>query len=412
MRRIALAILFIASNTASSQVNYVLNPDFEQHTACPTDFNQIKSAQYWSGIDTTITPMGICIPDYCHACATIASSMNVPQGQCYWQHAHSGSAFAQVRVATMDTIGYGYGGAHDYLQGRLYKKLISGKRYCVRMWVSLAESSQHGIADISVYFDNGKIDTTHNCGKAQTAYIPQVVNSSGIITDTANWKKIEGSFVAGGNEQFFTIGNFKDNAHTTYANMPYSDYQSWCDGTVFLIDDVSVIESDLIADAGPDKHVGKGDSIYIGRPKEIGLESTWTILGGSTIIGTGAGIWVKPTTTTTYVVSQTLCGNVKKDTVTVEVWPVGVISLKGQTQQYSLSPNPVDGLIQISQGVEDEGPVRVSIFDATGRLVLTKTAPFKERKLCVEPGAFPSGSYYMVLEDHSGSRYPLRFVKL
>ncbi|MCW5919523.1 MAG: T9SS type A sorting domain-containing protein [Bacteroidetes bacterium] len=70
------------------------------------------------------------------------------------------------------------------------------------------------------------------------SYVPQIINTNGIIYDTLNWTQISGTFVAGGGEKFITIGNFNDDANTvldsnTYANQP---------AVYFYIDDVSVVD--------------------------------------------------------------------------------------------------------------------------------------------------------------------------
>jgi hypothetical protein len=49
----------------------------------------------------------------------------------------------------------------------------------------------------------------------------------------------------------------------------------------YLIDDVSVIASDAIADAGIDKRCTPGDSIWIGTNEE-GMPCTWYALGDTT----------------------------------------------------------------------------------------------------------------------------------
>ena len=77
----------------------------------------------------------------------------------------------------------------------------------------------------------------------QTQYTPQVIENA-IINDTLNWIKVEGSFSSDGTEKFITISNFFKKANTSYAisNINGSDVALW-----YLVDDVSVIESDTKA---------------------------------------------------------------------------------------------------------------------------------------------------------------------
>jgi hypothetical protein len=283
----------------------------------------------------------------------------------------------------------------------------------VSFYVCLIDAAGFAVKEISACLDNGSIDTAAACGLPQTRYIPQITNPGGIVSDTMNWTKIEGSFVANGAESFITIGNFRNKAGTTAMLVP-ADIRFTTGGvhySIYLVDDVSVIESDLPADAGPDKHVGKGDSVYIGRPKEVGLECTWSLSGSTAIIGTGAGIWVKPAATTSYVVTQTLCGTVKKDTVRVEVWAAGVHSVNGQAQQYMLSPNPGNGIIQLSQTAIDVLPVSLSVHESSGRQVYSGSISFHDGQASLDAAGLSPGFYILQLRDGHGNAYALRYVR-
>ncbi|MEO6831521.1 MAG: hypothetical protein ABI169_04945, partial [Chitinophagaceae bacterium] len=293
---------------------------------------------------------------------------------------------AQVQLYSDESMPLPYlNQKRDYLQGRLYKILSAGKDYCISFYVNLAEASGYAIMNIGAYLDNGLIDTTTDIAAPQTQWHPQVSNTAGILSDTAAWVRIQGSFVAKGNEQFITIGNFKDKAHTTYVPVPLNHYNNGSNYTWYLIDDVSVIAIDTKADAGPDTHVA-ADSAFIGRPPEVGLECTWAVLGSSTVIGTGAGIKVKPIVTTSYVVTQTLCGTVTRDTVKVDVWPAGINSVNGKTQVYTLSPNPAQQTLHLSQQVNDGRAVMVSIYEATGKQVYAGSLQFADNKAGVNVG--------------------------
>lgn len=77
---------------APAQINYVRNPDFEQYTSCPTNYDQIKLCKNWSSLDTAESPPSLgCIGEYCNSCASISSKVNVPFGSRYYQMAHSGN---------------------------------------------------------------------------------------------------------------------------------------------------------------------------------------------------------------------------------------------------------------------------------------------------------------------------------
>jgi hypothetical protein len=67
---------------------------------------------------------------------------------------------------------------------------------------------------------------------------PQVV-SNVFLTDTLNWMKVSGYFVAQGGEEYLTIGNFKSFASGDTLNI-YSPNTNIYSGAYYYIDDVSV----------------------------------------------------------------------------------------------------------------------------------------------------------------------------
>ena len=143
------------------------------------------------------------------------------------------------------------------------------------------------------------------------------------ITDTANWVRVGGIYTAHGGEQFITIGNFTDDAHTdtlkVQTSFGYSGYN---------IDDVSVIPLDsmqLKAEAGRDTTIVKGDSVWIGS-RLCGLTNVVWYDAANNVIDTGApGLWVKPTSNTFYVIEQNVCVQYSRDTVYITVAPLPVI---------------------------------------------------------------------------------------
>jgi hypothetical protein len=140
--------------------------------------------------------------------------------------------------------------------GRLIAPLTAGRTYCVTLYANLCEGADYAVKNIEVYLDDGSVITGgqlgDSCFAPRTWVVPQV-SAQMVITDTANWVKIQGSFIANGTERFITIGNFKDKAHTTYQirqptitiNPTSPNYTA-----DYLIDDISVMESSLLAYAG------------------------------------------------------------------------------------------------------------------------------------------------------------------
>ena len=400
MKYLLTVISLFTCAALSAQVNLVKNPSLEQHTFCPNAWEEIRAAVNWSPIDTVSNPP-MCTPEYCNTCGTGLPS--IPYGGYYYQYPRTGAGMAQLQIFYDERIlppPFNY--YRDYLQGRLYQPLIAGKQYCVTFYTVLEETSDYAIGSIGAYLDNGSIDNTDSigCAAPQTAHTPQIENTS-LIYDTLNWTKIEGTFTATGVERFITIGNFKDKVHTVYT--PYLGL-SGGGYSYYLIDDVSVIASDAIAYAGHDTAIGFGDSVYIGMHDEA-MPCTWTKQGSATVIHDGAGMWVKPTATTKYIVKQTLCGVISYDTVTITVWPQSVNNLTGSSFA-KVFPNPASNVLHIDNLKET----------ATYQIVNIIGVPVQQGALL--PGNndvfitnIPTGIYLLVLTNTNGVKTIIRLVK-
>ncbi|MEI8280010.1 MAG: T9SS type A sorting domain-containing protein [Bacteroidota bacterium] len=397
-RIISILLLQLTCASVYAQVNLVRNPSFEQHTQCPNAFDQIQFANYWSSIDTIdIDP--ICSPEYCNKCGS--GVVAIPQGQNYFQYPRNGDGMIEVMmfydeidIPPLPQEAY----FRDYLQGKLYQPLVAGKQYCVSFYTVLEESSDYAIANIGAYLHDGNIDHTDSagCDTPKTAYIPQVENTT-IIYDTLHWVKVEGTLTAIGTEKFITIGNFRDKAHTNY--VPYISLCG-CGWSWYLIDDVSVIASDAIAYAGHDTIIGVGDSAYIGLHDEA-MPCTWYVQGNSTPIDSGGGIWVKPTTTTSYVVKQTLCGVSTYDTVKVIVWPQGVANVYGANYA-RVYPNPATDNVTFSYAIPYvSNSLALTITNLMGQVIQTFSLPDKSGQVQWNTSALANGLYLYKLTDQS-----------
>ena len=371
-----------------AQVNYVLNGSFEQHSSCPSNFDQIKLAKYWQPIDS-VDNVPLCSSEYCHICADDTSHVSIPLSFHYYHYPRTGSGMV-LTTAYFDN-GYPEQYQRDYTQGKLYTHLTAGKSYCVTFYVTLARLSQYAIDKFGAYLDDGSIDAgkgSAGCAVPQTAYMPQVF-SAAIINDTLNWVKIQGNITAAGTERFITLGNFFDIGNTDTITLQPTSTNNF---TWYLLDDVSVIASDAVADAGPSGLMGLGDSMHIGT-YEDGMPCTWYVLGNPTPIGYGGGIWVHPTVTTSYVVALDLCNGVHYDTVTKYVCPAGISALSFPGELISFYPNPATTELHIDRAANCE----IIITDLTGREVLRTT--LANDKAVVDIGSLSTGIYPVRLTD-------------
>ncbi|MCU0361068.1 MAG: T9SS type A sorting domain-containing protein [Bacteroidia bacterium] len=180
------------------------------------------------------------------------------------------------------------------------------------------------------------------------------------------------------------------------------------------VDDVSCIDIDLAAYAGPDTYVVSGGSVYIGRPGDVGIDDAciWYKLPNTTnSIDTAAGIWVSPTATSTYMVVQDICGNIKRDTVVVSLSGVGISELEAIQNDISLFPNPAADQIQLQFSLDISNPfTSLSIFNNFGQLIREDEIAFKHKKASVRIDELDNGVYFFELKNSSGQTVKKRFV--
>ncbi|HXB41434.1 MAG TPA: T9SS type A sorting domain-containing protein, partial [Bacteroidia bacterium] len=275
----------------------------------------------------------------------------------------------------------------------LMNTLTSGKTYCVSFWYNEGNSTRYAIDKLGIYFSLNGINLTTT--STFTQYNPQITTPPGqFLNDTLNWHQYRTTYTATGNEVYLTLGNFNDSVQTNtqlYPNSsgPYAD-------SYYLFDDISIIPTDLPAVAGKDTSVCKYDSVYIGRPKEIGLDNIWTEITTHTQVGVGAGIWLKSDTSATYVVTQNLCGTITTDTIRVVVnCEVGIGNF---INEYGIKiyPNPVNDFITIeSRQLKAE----ITLCDIIGNEIL-KVKSVKETKIDVSN--LSEGIYFVGIRTRDG----------
>ena len=417
-----LLIVLLVCPRIWGQTNLVRNPGFEQYTACPIANDMDYLSTGWNSLDSTWTLDSLswegftnthpeCYPDYVNGCAIPILGVSFPKGQDYYQYPHSGHGMMHMRFYDDGVFEPGRV-TYDYLQGRLYRPLDSGRTYCVSFYASLCKWSPFAVNDIGAYLDDGSIDTTTDCGRPKSYLTPQL-NDTSILTDTSNWTLIGGSFVANGSERFITIGNFFDTLQThkivNYSVVGHSTAVGWA---YYLIDDVSVIAIDDTANAGPDAvTTPMGDSVWVGDT--TGYLPCYWYANGVLIDSNKAGFKVLPDTTTTYVLMLDVCGNVTYDSATVYVFPTGVLeNARTFNQRYALVPNPTKGDFVLTQGVRADGVAKVEIWNTLGIMVENLPLSFKDgRATGVLQNPTP-GVYTMRITTANGSLSIIKFTVL
>jgi hypothetical protein len=342
-----------------------MNPSFEQLKGCPNTYEQADSVTYWNWINNfcdTVTHSE-CKGNIFTMCCT-NSACSQPYNWEGYQKPKTGDSY--IGLLSIFSVPP-FSNNRSYLKGQLNSTLQAGKSYCLTFFYNASNTIEYASNRFGAYVDNNMV-ANYNCCKDMPV-IPQAQNNPSVfMTDTLNWVKIQNSFTAIGNENTITLGNFVDSATIQYQLFNSNGTH----GFYYNIDDVSLIQMDLPAYAGRDTSITHGDSTYIGRTNEVGLNDDcfWHILGNATPIDTVAGMWVKPSTTTSYVLEQNICGTVTYDTVTVSVVPTGIKQFASNTMQLKIYPNPSTGDVYISSNDLSDKDWKLIVTDVTGRTVI------------------------------------------
>jgi hypothetical protein len=397
--RFVCGIIIFSTNDANTQTaNLISNGSFEQYYFCTGPFyNSILDIKSWLSVDST--SIGA---NYASKC-----NFKVPINGVTYQFPKTGDGYLLTGFYWKDNI-------RGYPKNRLKQKLQAGKIYCVKFYVNITNTSTYGMDGFGIYFGDNSIDTITRCTWPITFLTPQVQNpTNNVITDTLNWVPITGTFVANGTEKYALLGNFKadsdlDTVMINPTNLPYKV-------TDVCIDDVSCIPIDLPAFAGNDTSCVIGGSVYIGRARDVGIDEacTWFKLPNTTVaIDTAAGIYVSPTTTSTYVVRQEICGNVKWDTVVVYPSAVGLAELKILNEELRIYPVPANQILELKILNEKlfQDFNHLIICNSLGQMVREEEINFKEKIVRLSIGDLKQGLYQIKIYGGNSQFVGKRFV--
>ncbi len=272
MRYILLLSTLLLGYEINGQ-NLIPNPGFEQHTTCnfplfqglpnPIDTSETIFPELlnWRSAQGT--------PDYFNTCNT---TQNLP-----WYNIPPRNGNGCIGLVAF----YSFGvfdtipgiGPREFIQCKLTQPLIAGCSYNVSFYVRLSPRLHNFFDDIlstdgiGAYFSTTAIDAFIP-NTTLFSYTPQISNPSGnLISDTANWTLISGTFTASGNEEYCTIGNFRDNATTQFQQLTFIN-PGQTPEAYFLIDDVSLTP---VVPPGYSLNLGNDTTICNNNPFSITL---------------------------------------------------------------------------------------------------------------------------------------------
>lgn len=226
MRFIPFLFIAILCSTVAQAQNLVLNPGLETYTTCPS-FGQFGTT--W--IPNWSKP-NIASSDYYQSqCPGIVPTNQTP---------FSGNAYAGI-------IAYNLGTEYrEYITGKLSSPLLAGKTYYVEFEISLHDNYVQAIQELGAYLSNTAPGPFPNVLHINA--VPQIQNSSGLLSNKTGWTTISGSVIATGGEEYITIGNFNADSATTIQQV--GNVGSF--GAYYFVDEVRVIpEPEGVAEYNP-----------------------------------------------------------------------------------------------------------------------------------------------------------------
>ena len=236
--------------TISTECNLVYNGDFEETlpNAPLGNLNmQIAQSRYW----TAPTLQAPNRPDYFHVNSTV-SSFQIPTVFAAINNGQQGSispivgtnAYAGLFSINHNHTAGGPGEFREWMAVPLKLNLIQGMRYRVEMYVRLASNP---FFSYPAKPPGIKFTAEPSIGSTKTINMTQIqitsltadIQPTQLISNTSNWVKISGIYIASGNENTLTIANFLPNSHTVSSYDSGKKYNSY-----FLVDGVSVMPLD------------------------------------------------------------------------------------------------------------------------------------------------------------------------
>jgi len=354
--------------------NLVLNPSFEELQSCPDnwfDFFVLKDC----------FPILTGSPDVFNICCDDSINAGVPSNFFGHQHprtgdGYTGLALILLQLNLLDTTITDSSIFDEQFGMKLKNQLIQNKKYCVSFFVSLANRYTNIATDaISMLLLSDSLPIVYFSPPEDTIYArfpqiihPQINNPSGnIIKDTLSWIKIEGEFIAQGDEKYLYIGNFKRLRDIHWEIVPYTDHLGGTE-SYYYIDDVAVYPCDApvyIVDAGKDTCISLGESVVLGSPSREEYLYWWS--DGKRAISNNGSITVTPTQTTTYYLTQKdFKFDETRDSVTVTVGNCNG-SVDYSHYDFAIYPNPNQGDFQVRFNTAVPDGAVLELYDLLGR---------------------------------------------
>jgi gliding motility-associated-like protein len=284
-------IVLICTCFSSTAQNLVPNPSFEQYNFCPNNSSDLNSVKNW--FMPVNAPFNF---QYFNSCASsITSNCSVPLNSSGYELAFTGSAYISLALAGNFSSIAQDRNIRNYTSIKLNSTLIVNRYYSVSLMYSCIDSVFYATKNFSVLFTN----STPQFGSPFTPpytilpYSPQLDNND-FLDNKVGWKKLSWIYKANGNENYMTLGNFKNNTQSdAIISNPLASLISGKAAAIY-IDDVIVEPYNCATGLIKDTTVCNNETINIQLPANILASYTWQdgSIGANYIINNAGTYWV------------------------------------------------------------------------------------------------------------------------
>jgi OmpA-OmpF porin, OOP family len=219
-------ISFSSISQEEQERNLVPNGSFETLEGKLKALGCIENASGW------YSPTGVRADIFTSAKKT--PDIDVPVNKFGKEEPKDGITYAGILA-----FSYGNKEPRSYMYAKLETPLKKGQKYCVKFYVSLAETSKYSCNQLGVHFSSKPLGTDQKVSIIEKTHVLQAENK--VFNAMYNWDEVCSEYTAEGGEKFITIGNFTSDADTkNEKNKKTKEYSDQLIQAYYYIDDVSV----------------------------------------------------------------------------------------------------------------------------------------------------------------------------
>jgi outer membrane protein OmpA-like peptidoglycan-associated protein len=230
MKNLFLSFLLLSSfNLIAQNENLLENGGFEAMKGKVKSLGNIDVANGWTSPSSTKADLFVS-DSKDPSCLTSGNKFGKEDPK-------SGANYAGI-------VAYSYGNkmSRTYLSAQLKYPMQKGMKYCISMYVSLAELSKYASNKLGFQFSSkaNAQDGNEIIGATHVMH-----SQSKIINANYGWEKICGIYVAEGGEKFVTIGNFSTDNDTKFEKTLKNKYKGIpVIAAYYYVDDVVITQID------------------------------------------------------------------------------------------------------------------------------------------------------------------------